>query len=167
LNPFRKKANTCVLVGAMVALAGGQLGKLRSNFMIGIRTPWTLASDQVWQRTHRLARWPMMLSGLAIVLAAPEAILLWRPTITAAARASPMAMRESHSVAPVLRDAMDRRRRPHRHRASLDRLHADLDSARRRADRSNAPGVQATFFRKRRRAIIRRDWCGDGHAHSL
>ncbi len=47
--------------------------------MIGIRTPWTLASDQVWDRTHRLARWPAMLAGLAIVfaaLAAPEAMLL-------------------------------------------------------------------------------------------
>ena len=46
--------------------------------MIGIRTPWTLADERVWDRTHRLARWPAMLSGLAIVLlalAAPEAIL--------------------------------------------------------------------------------------------
>jgi uncharacterized membrane protein len=68
-----------VLVGAMIAIAGGQLGRLRSNFMIGIRTPWTLADDRVWDRTHRLARWPAMLAGLAIVLAAlaaPEAILL-------------------------------------------------------------------------------------------
>ena len=68
-----------ILLGAMIALAGGQLGKLRSNFMIGIRTPWTLADDRVWDRTHRLARWPVMLTGLAIVLAAlvaPEAILL-------------------------------------------------------------------------------------------
>ncbi len=68
-----------VLVGAMIAIAGGQLGRLRSNFMIGIRTPWTLADERVWNRTHRLARWPAMLSGLAIVLAAlaaPEAILL-------------------------------------------------------------------------------------------
>ncbi len=73
----------------MIALAGGQLGKLRSNFMIGIRTPWTLADDRVWERTHRLARWPVMLAGLAIVLAAlaaPEAILL-KLTIAHPARA--------------------------------------------------------------------------------
>ena len=36
--------------------------------MIGIRTPWTLADERVWDRTHRLARWPVMLTGLAIVL---------------------------------------------------------------------------------------------------
>ena len=59
-----------VLVGAMIAIAGGQLGRLRSNFMIGIRTPWTLADERVWDRTHRLARWSVMLAGLAIVLAA-------------------------------------------------------------------------------------------------
>ncbi len=59
-----------VLVGLMIAVAGSQLSKVRSNFMIGIRTPWTLNNDDVWQRTHRLARWPVMLCGLVIVLAA-------------------------------------------------------------------------------------------------
>jgi uncharacterized membrane protein len=67
------------LAGAMIAVAGSQLNKVRSNFMIGIRTPWTLANDQVWERTHRLARWPAILSGLVILaaaLAAPTPILL-------------------------------------------------------------------------------------------
>jgi uncharacterized membrane protein len=67
------------LAGAMIAVAGSQLNKVRSNFMIGIRTPWTLANDQVWERTHRLARWPVILAGLAIFIAAlvaPAAILL-------------------------------------------------------------------------------------------
>ena len=67
------------LAGMMIVVAGSQLNKVRSNFMIGIRTPWTLANDQVWQRTHRLARWPVILSGLVILtaaLAAPTSILL-------------------------------------------------------------------------------------------
>jgi uncharacterized membrane protein len=67
-----------VLAGALVALAGSQLAKLRSNFMIGIRTPWTLSDDRIWQHTHRLARVPVMLAGLAITiaaLAAPKAAL--------------------------------------------------------------------------------------------
>jgi uncharacterized membrane protein len=73
------------LVGGMIALAGSQLGKLRSNFMIGIRTPWTLADDQVWQRTHRLARWPVMLVGLliaAVALAAPSPSILLTLTLS-------------------------------------------------------------------------------------
>ncbi len=67
------------LAGAMIAAAGSQINKVRSNFMIGIRTPWTLASDEVWERTHRLARWPALLSGLVIVaaaVAAPRAAIL-------------------------------------------------------------------------------------------
>lgn len=73
------------LVGAMIAVAGSQLNKVRSNFMIGIRTPWTLANDQVWERTHRLGRWPVILSGLVILtaaLAAPSPSILLTITLT-------------------------------------------------------------------------------------
>ena len=38
-----------------MAMLGGVLGKLRRNFYVGVRTPWTLASDRVWADTHRLA----------------------------------------------------------------------------------------------------------------
>ncbi len=38
-----------------MAMAGNLLGKIRRNFFMGIRTPWTLASEQVWYATHRLA----------------------------------------------------------------------------------------------------------------
>ncbi|MEO6801569.1 MAG: SdpI family protein [Rhodanobacter sp.] len=44
-------------------LIGNYMGKLRKNFFIGIRTPWTLASDAVWERTHRMAGWLFMLAG--------------------------------------------------------------------------------------------------------
>lgn len=39
------------------ALMGNVMGRVRRNFWMGIRTPWTLASEQVWYRTHRLAAW--------------------------------------------------------------------------------------------------------------
>jgi uncharacterized membrane protein len=38
---------------------------------MGVRTPWTLASDAVWVRTHRMAAWtwmPMSIVGAAMVL---------------------------------------------------------------------------------------------------
>ncbi len=65
------------LAGVLIVIMGSQLARLRSNFMIGIRTPWTLSDDQTWQRTHRLARVPVVLAGLVIVeaFAAPKAIL--------------------------------------------------------------------------------------------
>ena len=37
------------------ALLGNVLGKVKRNFWIGIRTPWTLANERVWNDTHRFA----------------------------------------------------------------------------------------------------------------
>jgi uncharacterized membrane protein len=45
------------------ALMGNVLGKVRKNFYMGVRTPWTLASDRVWNDTHRLAAWLMVAAG--------------------------------------------------------------------------------------------------------
>jgi uncharacterized membrane protein len=51
-------------IGAMLVLIGNQLGKSRSMYLIGMRTPWTLASEEVWIRTHRLAGKLMVAAGL-------------------------------------------------------------------------------------------------------
>jgi uncharacterized membrane protein len=42
---------------------GNFMGKFRKNFFVGIRTPWTLTSDVVWERTHRFAGWLFVLAG--------------------------------------------------------------------------------------------------------
>jgi uncharacterized membrane protein len=47
------------------------LGKVRRNFWMGVRTPWTLASDAVWIATHRLAARLLVAGSLA------GAIALW------------------------------------------------------------------------------------------
>lgn len=67
--------NTLVLLmmGVLFMILGNYLGKLRPNFFIGIRTPWTLTSKRAWIKTHRLAGWLMILMGFALVLAA----LVW------------------------------------------------------------------------------------------
>lgn len=57
-------------VGLIFVLIGNQLGKSRSMYLIGIRTPWTLASEEVWVRTHRLAGKLMAAGGALLVLAA-------------------------------------------------------------------------------------------------
>ena len=54
-------------VGALFAVIGNVLGKVRSNFMFGIRTPWTLTSEVSWNRTHRLGGRLMFALGLAIL----------------------------------------------------------------------------------------------------
>ena len=57
-------------VGALFVLIGNQLGKSRSMYLIGIRTPWTLASEEVWIKTHRLAGKLMVAGGVLLVIAA-------------------------------------------------------------------------------------------------
>ena len=55
--------------GALFLILGNYMGKLRKNFFMGIRTPWTLASDAVWERTHRLGGWLFMLAGVVMIVA--------------------------------------------------------------------------------------------------
>lgn len=52
-------------VTLLIVLLGNLLGKVRSNFWFGVRTPWTLASERVWYATHRLAGKTMVAGGLA------------------------------------------------------------------------------------------------------
>lgn len=49
------------------ALTGNVMGKVRRNFWLGIRTPWTLANERVWYATHRLAARSMVI-GAALSL---------------------------------------------------------------------------------------------------
>lgn len=56
-----------VAIGMLLVFLGNYMGKFRKNFFIGVRTPWTLASDEVWARTHRLAGWLFAAAGVAVV----------------------------------------------------------------------------------------------------
>ncbi len=52
-------------VSLLFIVMGNFLGKIRRNLSgIGIRTPWTLANDTVWERTHRLGGWLFVAVGL-------------------------------------------------------------------------------------------------------
>jgi len=63
----------------LIALLGNVLGKVRRNFFVGIRTPWTIANEQVWNATHRFAAKTFFAGGLlgllAVILRAP----FWLP----------------------------------------------------------------------------------------
>lgn len=43
-----------VVIAAMIAAGGNYMGKVRSNWFLGIRTPWTLSSELSWEKSHRL-----------------------------------------------------------------------------------------------------------------
>jgi uncharacterized membrane protein len=49
----------------LFALLGNVMGKIRRNFYIGLRTPWALANERVWNATHRFAAKTFVAGGLA------------------------------------------------------------------------------------------------------
>jgi len=76
----------------LIALLGNVMGKVRRNFFVGIRTPWTIANERVWNVTHRLAAKTFFAGGLlgliAVLLKAP----FWAPmTLILIAALSPAA----------------------------------------------------------------------------
>ncbi|MEM8770242.1 MAG: SdpI family protein [Pseudomonadota bacterium] len=44
---------------------GNFIAKSRSNFFIGVRTPWTLSSEHAWNVANRTAGWLLVLTGVA------------------------------------------------------------------------------------------------------
>jgi uncharacterized membrane protein len=67
LGSIESPYTTRFLVGGIMlffAALGNQLGKVRRNFWMGVRTPWTLASDYVWNQTHRVSAWLYTALGL-------------------------------------------------------------------------------------------------------
>lgn len=66
------------LVGGMLIVIGNVMGKLRWNYSVGIRTPWTLANERVWDQTHRFGGRLMVLTGLLLLaLAFVPALQPW------------------------------------------------------------------------------------------
>lgn len=69
-----------VLIGVMFLFLGNMMPKFKSNFFVGIKTPWTLSNTDVWNRTHRLAGGMMFAAGLLIILTCfwlPQEISFW------------------------------------------------------------------------------------------
>jgi uncharacterized membrane protein len=76
-------------VGLLLMAIGNYFPRLRSNWWIGIRTPWTLESETVWRETHRLGGRTFVLGGAltaaGALLASPWRDLLMAVGIVAAA----------------------------------------------------------------------------------
>ncbi len=57
-----------ILVGLGLAIIGNYLPKCKQNYTIGIKIPWTLNSEENWNRTHRFAGRIWVVGGIAIML---------------------------------------------------------------------------------------------------
>ena len=56
--------------GLVLVVTGNVLGKIRPNRWVGIKTPWTLRDERVWDRTHRFGGWIFVGAGTALALSA-------------------------------------------------------------------------------------------------
>jgi uncharacterized membrane protein len=52
------------LVGVLLVVLGNFMGKLRPNWFMGIRTPWTLSSKRSWSGTHQVGGWVLTAIGV-------------------------------------------------------------------------------------------------------
>jgi len=55
-------------MGLLFILIGLMIRKAKRNYFIGIRTPWTLANDVVWEKTHRLGSKLFIAAGILTLL---------------------------------------------------------------------------------------------------
>lgn len=53
---------------ALLILIGNYTAKSRSNFFLGVRTPWTLSSEHAWSVANRAAGWMFVLSAVGAVI---------------------------------------------------------------------------------------------------
>ncbi|MFZ4648875.1 MAG: SdpI family protein [Patescibacteria group bacterium] len=67
--PINVGVAVATLIGLLMMVLGNYFGKLKRNWFIGIRTPWTLSSENVWNKTHRLGGRLFMVWGALIILA--------------------------------------------------------------------------------------------------
>lgn len=57
-------------MGVLFCLLGNYMPKFKHNYFVGIKTPWTLASEEVWRKTHRLGGALWFWGGLVLIAAA-------------------------------------------------------------------------------------------------
>ena len=57
-----------LLLSLMFIIIGNYLPKARQNYTIGIKIPWTLANEENWNRTHRLAGYLWMICGILMII---------------------------------------------------------------------------------------------------
>ncbi|MED3946260.1 MULTISPECIES: SdpI family protein [Priestia] len=71
-----------IMAGLVFIIIGNYLQRVRSNYFMGIRTPWTLSNENVWKKTHRLSGKVFFIGGLLILISAflPDgykSVIMW------------------------------------------------------------------------------------------
>ena len=75
-----------VILGLLFVVLGIYMPQCKQNYTVGIKLPWTLHSEENWNRTHRLAGWVWIGGGIAMMAASFFGNVLWTlvPVLVAA-----------------------------------------------------------------------------------
>ena len=68
-HPMQMQRILPIGVGVVLIVIGNLLPRARPNWFVGIRTPWTLSSDRVWEKTHRFGGRLFVAGGVIITIA--------------------------------------------------------------------------------------------------
>lgn len=71
-----------ILMGAMFIVIGNYLPKCKQSYTMGIKLPWTLESEENWNKTHRFAGVLWFIGGIVILATAIFESLIISFTIT-------------------------------------------------------------------------------------
>ncbi|MBQ4609561.1 MAG: SdpI family protein [Clostridia bacterium] len=66
--PFDIGRIVLVFVGVIFAVTGNYMPKIRRNYTMGIKLPWTMADDENWNKTHRMAAPVWVVCGLLLIV---------------------------------------------------------------------------------------------------
>lgn len=66
-NALKMDLIITLMVGVLITVYGNYMPKIKHNFFCGIRSPWTIESQEVWAKTHRFAGKLWVAGGLSFV----------------------------------------------------------------------------------------------------
>jgi len=69
-----------MIIGVMMIGIGLLMKNIKSNYFVGIRTPWTMSSTTVWEKTHKISVYFFSILGLSIIIT-PYLITPWNAII--------------------------------------------------------------------------------------
>jgi uncharacterized membrane protein len=55
-------------IGVLFILLGNYMTKVRQNYFVGIKTPWTLNNEEVWNKTHRVGGLAFVIAGIVFLI---------------------------------------------------------------------------------------------------
>ena len=59
-----------ITIGFLFIVLGNYMPRIKFNWFVGIKIPWTLSNEEVWKGTHRFAGYMFVIAGILMILAA-------------------------------------------------------------------------------------------------